>query len=62
MENELPERLVWSRGVDMMKVDREEPAQVAFVDDQDLVEQFAAQCLRSSVRRSRSLVVLQGDW
>jgi hypothetical protein len=35
---ELPECAVWSRGVEMMKIDREDPAQVAFVDDQDLVE------------------------
>jgi hypothetical protein len=40
---ELPERAVWSRSVEMMKMDRQDPAQVAFVDDQDLVKQLPTQ-------------------
>jgi hypothetical protein len=35
---ELPERAGWSRSVEMMQIDRQDPAQVVFVDDQDLVE------------------------
>jgi hypothetical protein len=41
---ELPECAVWSRSVEMMQIDRQDPAQVAFVDDQDLVKQLATQC------------------
>jgi hypothetical protein len=39
----LPKRAVWSRSVEIMKMDRQDPAQVAFVDDQNLVKQCARQ-------------------
>jgi hypothetical protein len=32
--SELPPCAVWPRGIDMVQVNREDPAQVAFVDDQ----------------------------
>ena len=59
---ELRQRPVWPCGIEMVQVDREDLAQVAFVDDQYSVEQLAAQGLRSCVRRSRSLGVLRVDW
>jgi hypothetical protein len=41
---ELRERSVWPRGSEMVKIDVEGLSQVAFVDDQYPLEQFAAQC------------------
>lgn len=35
---EVCQRLVWSRVVEVVQVDREDPAQMVFVDDQDPVE------------------------
>jgi hypothetical protein len=35
---ELPECPVWSRSVDVLQIDGQNPAQVTFVDDQDPVE------------------------
>ena len=40
---ELAQRPVWPRGIEMVQVDREDPAQMALVDDQDPIEQFSAQ-------------------
>ena len=59
---ELPERSVWPGVIEVVHIDREDSAQVAFVDDHNPVEQLAAQSFRSCVRRSRSPGVLGVDW
>ena len=59
---ELRQRAVWPPGIEVVQVDREDPAQVAFVDDQDPVEQLTAQGLRSCVRRARSSGALRVGW
>jgi hypothetical protein len=60
--SELRQHSVWPPGIDVVQVDREDPAQMAFVDDQDPIEQLAAQGLRSCVRRPRLLGVLRVGW
>jgi hypothetical protein len=47
---ELSEGSVWPRVIEVVQIDREDPVQVAFVDDQDPVEQLTAQ---GSIMRSQ---------
>jgi hypothetical protein len=59
---ELSEGSVGPRVSEVVQIDREDPVQGALVDDQDPVEQLAAQGFRSCVRRSRSPGALRVDW
>jgi hypothetical protein len=58
---ELSAGSVGPRVIEVVQIDREDPVQVAFVDDQDPVKQLTAQGLRSCVRRSCSPGALRVD-